>query len=197
MENIRLIACDLDGTLLLDGAQSLRPETCGLIAALLERGVQFFAASGRQYPEPYMKISAFERGGVRDEAYWRERFSDRCAVVTGGNDRLDRMPKGVNKGAALARILRALDIAPEACMAIGETTTLKCSSSPDTPSPSRAPDPLSGPSRAVRRTPWSICRNGSSRPFAVICFSMTGGAAQFASVNRVAPLSCSPHRLVS
>ena len=28
---IRLIASDLDGTLLLNGAQSLRPETTGLI----------------------------------------------------------------------------------------------------------------------------------------------------------------------
>ena len=46
---IRLIACDLDGTLLLNGAQQLRPETCGLIHALGEKGIRFFAASGRQY----------------------------------------------------------------------------------------------------------------------------------------------------
>ena len=47
---IRLIASDLDGTLLLDGAQSLRPETCRLIHSLTARGIYFFAASGRQYP---------------------------------------------------------------------------------------------------------------------------------------------------
>ena len=50
MEHIKLIACDLDGTLLLNGAQQLRPETCGLIARLMdEKGLFFCAASGRQY----------------------------------------------------------------------------------------------------------------------------------------------------
>ena len=49
MAKLKLIACDLDGTLLLNGAQSLRPETCGLIREMLGRGILFFAASGRQY----------------------------------------------------------------------------------------------------------------------------------------------------
>lgn len=47
---IKLIASDLDGTLLQNGAQSLRPETCGLIHKLKEKGIIFVAASGRQYP---------------------------------------------------------------------------------------------------------------------------------------------------
>lgn len=46
---IRLIASDLDGTLLLNGAQSLRPETTGLIQELTRQGRIFAAASGRQY----------------------------------------------------------------------------------------------------------------------------------------------------
>ena len=47
---IKLVASDLDGTLLLDGAQSLRPETCGLIHRLHEeKGILVLAASGRQY----------------------------------------------------------------------------------------------------------------------------------------------------
>lgn len=46
---IKLIASDLDGTLLLNGAQDLRPDTCGYIRQLSEMGVIFFAASGRQY----------------------------------------------------------------------------------------------------------------------------------------------------
>ena len=50
MKKIKLIACDLDGTLLLNGAQVLEKDTCELIAALLDRGVCFYAASGRQYP---------------------------------------------------------------------------------------------------------------------------------------------------
>lgn len=49
MAKVKLIACDLDGTLLLNGAQSLRPDTCGLVEGLLDSGILFFAASGRQY----------------------------------------------------------------------------------------------------------------------------------------------------
>ena len=49
MQKIKLIACDLDGTLLLNGAQTLRETTCDLIKALYDRGILFIAASGRQY----------------------------------------------------------------------------------------------------------------------------------------------------
>lgn len=47
---IKLIASDLDGTLLLNGAQELAPGTAQLIDAVSERGIIFAAASGRQYP---------------------------------------------------------------------------------------------------------------------------------------------------
>lgn len=47
--SIKLIACDLDGTLLLNGAQELNPEIFDLILALKEKGILFVAASGRQY----------------------------------------------------------------------------------------------------------------------------------------------------
>ena len=46
---IRLIASDLDGTLLKNGAQMLSPEIFELIPALKKRGIHFVAASGRQY----------------------------------------------------------------------------------------------------------------------------------------------------
>lgn len=49
MAKLKLIACDLDGTLLLNGAQSLRDHTCELIHELRKKGILFFAASGRQY----------------------------------------------------------------------------------------------------------------------------------------------------
>ena len=45
---IKLIACDLDGTLLLDGATRCRPELFPLIEELTKRGVSFMPASGRQ-----------------------------------------------------------------------------------------------------------------------------------------------------
>ncbi len=48
MTAIKLIASDLDGTLLLNGAQDLREDTCELITALKEQGILFAAASGRQ-----------------------------------------------------------------------------------------------------------------------------------------------------
>lgn len=48
---IKLIASDLDGTLLQNGAQSLEPEVISFIEKLsTEYGILFVAASGRQYP---------------------------------------------------------------------------------------------------------------------------------------------------
>ena len=48
---IRLIATDLDGTLLQNGAQSLAPEAISKIECLItEHDILFVAASGRQYP---------------------------------------------------------------------------------------------------------------------------------------------------
>lgn len=46
---IKLIASDLDGTLLRNGAQALNPEVFRLIRKLKEKGIRFIAASGRQY----------------------------------------------------------------------------------------------------------------------------------------------------
>lgn len=46
---IKLIASDLDGTLLLNGAQKLPEELFDLIRQLKELGILFVAASGRQY----------------------------------------------------------------------------------------------------------------------------------------------------
>lgn len=46
---IRYIASDLDGTLLPEGVQSLKPEFFDLILKLKEKGVHFIAASGRTY----------------------------------------------------------------------------------------------------------------------------------------------------
>ena len=47
---IKLVASDLDGTLLLNGAQTLPEELFPLIRKLKEKGILFVAASGRQYP---------------------------------------------------------------------------------------------------------------------------------------------------
>ena len=47
---IKMVASDLDGTLLLNKAQSLPEEIFPLIRKLKEMGILFVAASGRQYP---------------------------------------------------------------------------------------------------------------------------------------------------
>lgn len=232
VKKIRLVASDLDGTLLQNGAQKLPPETCPLIHRLTQKGILFMAASGRQVdnlerlfdpvkseisylcengclgffegemlfraemeeslgkeiirtilerensevllsgchtsyiqpriplradgspfetdewnlylsfyyhqmhdvvrnnvtvvpdilntPEPYFKISVYEPGGITDEDFYRERFSDRSTVVTSGNEWLDMMPKGVQKGTGLQRMLDVLGIAPEECMVFGD-----------------------------------------------------------------------------
>ena len=212
---IRLIASDLDGTLLLAGAQSLRPETCRLIHSLTAKGIYFFAASGRQYPnlqrlfapvrneigyicengclsfyqgemiyketmprelgqeimrtiwetegceillsgvntsylqpkdmryyyhmrdvvknnvtlvpdifavqEDYMKISVYmEKGIERSAGYWNDRFGDRLTVVTSGFEWLDMMPKHVDKGLGMQRVMEYLEVKPEECMVFGD-----------------------------------------------------------------------------
>lgn len=47
---IKLIASDIDGTLLMGGAKKLSAEAFELIERLHQKGVLFAAASGRQYP---------------------------------------------------------------------------------------------------------------------------------------------------
>jgi len=46
---IKLIASDIDGTLVADGESRLNPEYYDVILALRKKGIQFAAASGRQW----------------------------------------------------------------------------------------------------------------------------------------------------
>ena len=69
---IKLVASDLDGTLLFKGAQSLPEEIFPLIRQLKKMGILFVAASGRQYANmkkmfrPVVDDMAFisENGGL-------------------------------------------------------------------------------------------------------------------------------------
>ena len=47
---IKLVATDIDGTLIGDGENKLNPRMNDLILELKEKGILFVAASGRQYP---------------------------------------------------------------------------------------------------------------------------------------------------
>lgn len=213
---IKLVASDLDGTLLLNGAQNLPEKIFPLIRELKKLGILFVAASGRQYPnmrrlfdpvaedmaficengalavdhekvlyqdnfepdlareiveaidakegaefscatrefyyirpktqhyldlmtkvvkttskvvksldeitEPCMKLAVYEPGGVREDSikYWKERFSDRCTVVTSGIEWVDFVPFGTNKARGLLEYQKRLGIRPEECMAFGD-----------------------------------------------------------------------------
>ena len=46
---IKLVSSDLDGTILKNGAQELPAGFCDIVKRLKEKGIQFAAASGRQY----------------------------------------------------------------------------------------------------------------------------------------------------
>lgn len=82
---IKLIASDLDGTILLNGAQSLPDGFLSLICQLKELGILFVAASGRQYPnmkrlfEPVLSDIAFvcENGAMaikNEEVLYHDAF---------------------------------------------------------------------------------------------------------------------------
>ena len=47
---IKLITSDIDGTLVEDGAHDINPELLEVILKLRDKGIQFAAASGRQWP---------------------------------------------------------------------------------------------------------------------------------------------------
>lgn len=55
---IKLVASDLDGTLLFKGAQSLPEEIFPLIRQLKKMGILFVAASGRQYANMKKNVPA-------------------------------------------------------------------------------------------------------------------------------------------
>ena len=63
-KRIKFIASDLDGTLLLNGAQKVSQELIPLIKRLNDNGIIFCAASGRQYPNLKRLF-----GGVADDIY--------------------------------------------------------------------------------------------------------------------------------
>ena len=91
MSKIKLIASDLDGTLLLNGAQSCDPKLFPLIEQLAEKGVFFVAASGRQYQSLQRLFAPFkdkilylcENGALvmyMNEVLMKKQFEDRKSV---------------------------------------------------------------------------------------------------------------------
>ena len=213
---IKMVASDLDGTLLIGGRQTLPEEIFPLVKELKKMGILFVAASGRQYAnmrnlfapvkdemafisengglavqnekllycdsfdkelvreiiqaiwekpgaefscstkdfyyimpktehyrhlmieevknqckiiksfdeitEPCMKVAVYEREGMTEESirYWRERFKDRCTVVTSGFAWVDFVPFTTNKAKGIRKYQELLGIGPDECMAFGD-----------------------------------------------------------------------------
>ncbi|MDO4401272.1 MAG: HAD family hydrolase, partial [Coriobacteriia bacterium] len=69
---------------------------------------------------PYSKISAYNVDVRRDEAYWMERFGERCTIAVSGVTWLDFMPKGVSKASGLQAVCQQLGIDPADCIALGD-----------------------------------------------------------------------------
>ena len=61
---IKLIASDLDGTLLQNGAQELTPRAVKLIHEITQKGIHFVAASGRQYDNERRVFHEIHQGKV-------------------------------------------------------------------------------------------------------------------------------------
>ena len=77
---IRLIATDVDGTLVPDGTHGINPEYFPTLLALREMGIQIAAASGRQY-DSLVRLFA----PVRDELFY---ISNNGAVMSTGSRHL-------------------------------------------------------------------------------------------------------------
>ena len=70
---IKLIASDLDGTLLQNGSQKLTDRAVQLIHELTQKGVHFVAASGRQYDNERRMFDA-----IKDEISYIGEIGSLC-----------------------------------------------------------------------------------------------------------------------
>lgn len=68
-----------------------------------------------------VKISVHSKNGYyNDFKLLVEEFSDEASICTSGFDWLDIVPKGTNKGTAIAKMQAMLDISPKETMAFGD-----------------------------------------------------------------------------
>ena len=140
---IKLVASDLDGTLLMKGAQSLPEDIFPLIRQLKDLGILFIAASGRQYANmkkmfaPVADDMAFicENGGlavyhekVRYQNYFDQnlvREIAECIYNREGSEFtwtawVDFIPFTTNKARGLDEYQKILNIKPEECITFGD-----------------------------------------------------------------------------
>ena len=110
---IRFIASDLDGTLLLNGAQQVSGELIPLIKQLTQKGIIFCAASGRQYPNLRRLF-----GEVADELMY---ICENGSVVIYKGKLIDKTPMDIQLG---REIISAITAVPQCEVLVsGERTS--------------------------------------------------------------------------
>lgn len=98
---IKFIASDLDGTLLLNGAQKVSEELIPLIKRLNDEGIIFCAASGRQYPNLRRLF-----GEVADELMY---ICENGSVIIYKDKLLDKTPMNVELGRDIIRTITGVE----------------------------------------------------------------------------------------
>ena len=78
--------------------------------------------SFEEIKESCMKLAVYEQGGLQEDTiyYWRERFGDRCTVVTSGTAWVDFIPFDTNKAKGVEKYQEILGIRPEECIVFGD-----------------------------------------------------------------------------
>ncbi|MDO5344623.1 MAG: HAD family hydrolase [Lachnospiraceae bacterium] len=100
---IKLIASDLDGTLVPEGTPDINPEVFEVIRKLKEKGILFAAASGRQYQSMYKLLDPIqndvifiaENGGY---VVCRDRDIDCCSFEKPLFEEIIRYLRKMNRG---------------------------------------------------------------------------------------------------
>lgn len=100
-KRIKFIASDLDGTLLLNGAQKVSGELIPLIKRLNEAGIIFCAASGRQYPNLRRLF-----GEVADELMY---ICENGSVVIYKDKVIDKTPMDTELGREIIRAITGIE----------------------------------------------------------------------------------------
>lgn len=119
---IKLIACDIDGTLIPYGQTDLSPELFPLVRALREKGILFCPASGRQYHSLRRLFAP-----IADTAYF---ICENGAAIFGPGEKEDAAPllsKTIFPHQEALELCRDIIACPEGDVFIsGQNTTYVC-----------------------------------------------------------------------
>lgn len=101
---IRLVACDLDGTLLLEGERALTPRLFELIRRLAERNILFTTASGRQYA-CQRRLFAQAQASEKDKLFY---ICENGSVIFHGDEELSTAPLDREEAVRMAEYMDSM-----------------------------------------------------------------------------------------